>query len=207
MGDDYGPKLVAPRPISVEELLASSQAIAVPGQRTTALAALRLLSGSEALRVEVVPFDQIIDEVLAGRFAAGLVIHEGQLTFAEAGLHLVVDLGHWWRQEHELPLPLGLNAIRRDLELRHGSGTLAEITSIQRCSVAYALRHREESVRYALQFARGLDATVADQFISMYVNAWTLDFGATGRRAVREFLAALHRAGLVDDPGGIDFIE
>lgn len=206
MGDAYGPKLVAKTPTSISKLLESRATVAVPGERTSALATLLLIAGSETLRWQAVPFDQIIDRVNQGEFAAGLVIHEGQLTFEQSGLHQVLDVGQWWWEQHQLPLPLGCNAIHRELESRHGAGTLARITRLLRSSVEHALAHREQSVAYASQFARGCSLPQADRFIEMYVNKWTLDFGPAGEHAVRSFLTALHRQGLVPNPEPIDFI-
>ena len=207
LGDGYGPKLVASRPATPEELVASGATIAIPGRRTTAFLAASLRLGPGAFRFAAVPFDEIIDRVRSGDFDAGVVIHEGQLTFADAGLHLVVDLGAWWRDETSQLLPLGANAIRRDLEDQHGPGTLAEITRTLRRSVEHALAHREASLDYALGFARGIESSVADRFVEMYVNAWTLDYGPDGRAAVRSLLRRAHQAGLVPDPGEVDFVE
>ena len=206
LGDAYGPKLVSKRPMSADDLRSPDVVLAVPGLRTTAFAVVSLLLGGRAFRHEVVPFDEIIGRVAAGEYAAGLVIHEGQLTYEDAGLHLIEDLGAWWSREHGVPLPLGVNAIRRDLEPRHGAGTLGEVTGLLRRSVEYALAHREESLAHALAFARGMAAEVADEFVRLYVNRWTVDFGPSGRGAVRTLLGALHRAGLAPDPGEIAFV-
>lgn len=206
LGQGYGPKLVAGQPATLAALAAEDPLIAVPGLRTSAFGTLSLMLGAATFRHEVVAFDEIIGRVAAGEFDAGLVIHEGQLTFEEAGLHLVEDLGAWWGRRHGLPLPLGVNAIRRDLERRFGEGTLATVTATLRRSVEYALAHRAESIRYALEFARDMGRDLADEFVSMYVNRWTLDFGDDGRQAVRLFLGELHRAGLAPDPGVVDFV-
>jgi 1,4-dihydroxy-6-naphthoate synthase len=206
LGDAFGPKLVAKRPMTIEQLKSSGNIIAVPGTRTSAFAVACLLLGGGGFRHEVIPFDEIIQRVAEGAFDAGLVIHEGQFTFEQAGLHLIEDLGAWWSGRHGLPLPLGVNAIRRDLDERYGRGTLTEVTTLLRRSVEYALAHREESLAYALGFARGIPAEVADEFIGMYVNRWTIDFGPTGRRAVQVLLESLHEAGLAPDPGAVDFV-
>ena len=154
-----------------------------------------------------VPFDAIIPKVVAGEYTAGIVIHEGQLTFGAAGLHLIEDLGAWWWRRHALPIPLGVNAIWRDLEEAHGPGTGSEVTAILKRSVEHALEHREASVRYALAFARDMGAQLADRFIEMYVNEWTLDFGPTGRRSVGVFLEELHAAGLSPAPNLVEFVS
>lgn len=201
MGDDYGPMVVAKRPMSVEEL--RGRTIAVPGLMTTAFLTLQLLLGRGGFKHKVVVFDRILDEVASGGSEAGLIIHEGQLTFEKQGLHLVVDLGKWWLARTGLPLPLGGNAIRRDL----GAAACKQITRIIRDSIQYGLDHREEAVKYALQFGRGLDNALADRFVGMYVNKWTLDYGQRGREAVRRLLGDATRAGLTPESGEIDFVE
>jgi len=206
MGDQYGPKLVTREQMAVDDLHDEAITIAVPGERTSAFATLNLLLGPGCFRYEPIAFDRIIDEVASGRFDAGVVIHEGQLTFKEAGLYLAEDLGRWWHEQHGLPLPLGINTIRRDLEDEHGPGTLGEICSMLLASVEYALDHREASVRYALPFARGMTAEDADAFVKLYVNQLTLDFGERGRRAVDVFLSSCAAAGLLPDAGELDFI-
>ena len=197
LGDAYGPKVVAREPMSVQQLRALSGPIAIPGVRTSAYGALSLLRHPRPVKYDILPFEQIIDRVADGSFEAGVVIHEGQLTFEEAGLHLVVDLGQWWSHETGLPLPLGVNTVRRDLESRHGTGALQHIADMLRRSVVAALENRRQSIEYAMRFGRGLDPDRTDQFVEMYVNAWTLDFGDRGRQAVRTFLGQLRRAGLV----------
>jgi 1,4-dihydroxy-6-naphthoate synthase len=181
--------------------------VAVPGVHTSAFAAASLMLGPGSFPFSVVPFDDIVQQVAAGEYEAGLVIHEGQLTYVEAGLRLIVDLGAWWHQQHGLPLPLGGNVIQRDLENRFGPGALGEIASYLRQSVEYALQHREESLEYAAGFARGTDAALTDEFVDMYVNTWTLDFGPVGREALSRFLGALQEAGLAPDAGPIDFVR
>jgi len=195
MGDDYGPIVVAKQGRPVESL--GDQPIAVPGTWTSAFLALRLRLGRDFPFV-VVPFDQILEAVSRGRFdgeeiGAGLVIHEGQLTYHDSNLELVEDLGKWWKADTGLPLPLGANALRRDL----GTQTMADVHRLLKTSIQYGLEHRRDALEYALQFGRGLDADSADRFVGMYVNDWTLDFGEAGRRAVRLLLERGHRAGVV----------
>jgi 1,4-dihydroxy-6-naphthoate synthase len=210
VGDGYGPKLVARRQLSLVDLNRPDIRIAIPGTHTTAFTTLCLALGSRPPGATVVPFEQIIDRVAGsggGDFDAGLVIHEGQLTFERSGLRLILDLGAWWRQTTATLLPLGVNALRRDLETLHGRGTLTEITATLRASIEHAMHHREHSVSYAMQFARGMSSALADEFIGLYVNRWTLDFADDGRRAVQLFLDRAHRAGLLPDPGVVDFIQ
>lgn len=206
MGDGYGPKIVARAATTVDDLRRGDAVLAVPGRRTSAFAAASLLIGPGAFRFKEAPFEQIIDLVVAGEFAAGLVIHEGQLTYGECGLHLVADLGQWWTARTGLPLPLGLNAIRRDLDRVHGPGTIAEVAATLARSVRFALDHRPQALRYAIQFGRDVSETLADRFVGLYVNQRTLDFGPEGREAVRRFLAEAASAGLVDESGEIDFV-
>jgi 5,8-dihydroxy-2-naphthoate synthase len=200
MGDKYGPMVVAKRPMSIDEL--KTRRIAVPGTLTTAFLTLRLLLGSEFV-YEVVPFDQIIPAVAAGTFEAGLIIHEGQLTFQNQGLHLIVDLGVWWQQRTGLPLPLGGNVVRRDL----GEETMRLISKLLKQSIQYALDHRQDALHYALKYARDMDIALADKFVGMYVNEWTLDYGARGRAAVRRLLEEAHRAGVLPAPVAVEFVE
>lgn len=195
MGDNYGPMVVARQAMTLEDL--AGKTIAVPGTLTTAFLALRLYLGAEFKHV-VVPFDQIIEVVAAGEFNgqaidAGLIIHEGQLTFGDSNLQLVVDLGQWWMQETGLPLPLGANGIRKDL----GDEAIREVTRLLKESIRYGLEHRQAALDYALGFGRGLDHAKADQFVGMYVNDWTLDFGDRGRQAVAELLRRGHAAGVL----------
>ncbi|HRP63010.1 MAG TPA: ABC transporter substrate-binding protein [Phycisphaerales bacterium] len=196
MGEAYGPKLVARSPLTVKALRESKPLIAIPGERTSAFAALCMMLGRDSFRHEVVPFETIIDHVAAGGFDAGLVIHEGQLTFCDAGLHLVQDMGAWWTAKTNLPMPLGINAIRRDLDAHHGEGTIAAVCDLLLQSVRYALAHRDDSIRYALRYARGMSHELADEFVGLYVNKRTIDFGETGREAVRVFLSECCRIGL-----------
>ena len=201
MGDNYGPMVVTRSAMSIDDL--RGKTIAIPGKMTTAFLTLQLLLGPEAFEPRVVMFDQIPDEVAEGRVDAGLLIHEGQLTYGAHGLQLVVDLGKWWKQRTDLPLPLGGNLIRRDL----GESACREITRILKQSIKYSLDHREPAVEYALKFGRGLDKSLADKFVGMYVNQWTLDYGDRGREAVRRLLREGTEAGLVPAVGEIDFVE
>ena len=200
MGDGYGPLVVAREDVPIDWL--RGKRIAVPGEMTTAFLALNLLLGKGAFEHEVVMFDRILDHVAAGRADAGLIIHEGQLTYQNQELHNVVDLGVWWQGQTGLPLPLGGNAIRRDL----GAAAMSEIAAILRRSIEYSLEHRAEAIEHVLQYARDMGRDLADRFVGMYVNEWTIDYGERGRRAVRELLARARRAGLVPDPGTIEFI-
>src|SRR5256886_9591775 len=180
VGEGYGPMIVSPRPFTQLEI--KDKRIAVPGTLTTAYLALQLFA--PGIETEVVPFDEIIPQVLQGKYEAGLIIHEGQVTYDRSGLHRVVDLGKWWQTVTGLPLPLGGNAIRRSL----GPETMASVTQALRESIQYAIDHREEALSYAMQFARDLDTQLADKFVGMYVNERTLDYGDDGREAVRRLL-------------------
>lgn len=183
-GEGYGPIVVSPRPLSLDELRQIE--IVVPGRLTTAYLVLRLALG-DTVRVRELPFDEILDEVLSGRAGAGLLIHEGQLTYAEAGLEKLLDLGVWWQDKTGLPLPLGLVAARRDLE------RLGDISAVLGEAIQVGLDHRDEAMQYAMSFGRGIDAGTADEFVAMYVNELTQDMGERGRAAVAELLA---RAGV-----------
>jgi len=200
MGDRYGPMVVARRPLTVDQL--NGLTIAVPGTLTTAFLALRLLLKRD-FPYDVVPFDQIIPAVAAGKYEAGLIIHEGQLTFQNQGLQLVVDLGVWWQEATGLPLPLGGNVVRRDL----GDATIRQISRLLKESIRYSLAHRSEALDYALQYARDMDKALADQFVGMYVNDWTLDYGPRGREAVKRLLAEGHKAGIIPNPVDVEFVE
>jgi 1,4-dihydroxy-6-naphthoate synthase len=200
MGDRYGPMVVSRRPLTVEEL--KKVQIAVPGTLTTAFLALRLLL-PQGFAHEVVPFDQIIGAVAAGKFDAGLIIHEGQLTFKNQGLPLVVDLGVWWMERTGLPLPLGGNVVRRDL----GEQTMRDISRLIKESIRYSLAHRQDALSYALQYARDMTRELADKFVGMYVNDWTLDYGPRGREAVRRLLDEGHRAGVIPHAVAVEFVE
>jgi 1,4-dihydroxy-6-naphthoate synthase len=201
MGDRYGPRLVARRPVQDDpKAAARGRRIAVPGRLTTAFLALRLWQPD--FEPVVTPFDQIEDAVLAGAVDAGLLIHEGQLTYARRGLHLWVDLGDWWHGETGLPLPLGGNAIRRAL----GAELMRAVSQDLRASIDYGLHHREDALRYALRFARGLDYATTDAFVRMYVTQLTLDYGDRGRRAVTTLLQRGASAGLIP-PTQVSFVE
>ncbi len=195
MGERYGPMVVARENISLEELAQTT--IAVPGTLTTAYLTLRMCLDTDFRHVEV-PFDQILDVVVAGEYenepiGAGLIIHEGQLTYASQNLKMIVDMGQWWFDQTGLPLPLGANAIRKDL----GPEVIHDVQRLLLESIRYGLEHREEALAYALGFGRGLDHSNADQFVEMYVNDWTLDFGPQGRQAVAELLKRGHAAGVI----------
>src|SRR5712672_2116070 len=199
VGDGYGPMIVSPRPFSQTEI--KKIKIAVPGKLTTAYLALMLFA--PGIEVEVVPFDQIIPQVLEGRYEAGLIIHEGQLTYSKAGLQRVVDMGKWWQHMTGLPLPLGGNAIRRSL----GPELMLSVSHALRESIQYALDNREEALAYAMQFARDLDTPSADKFVGMYVNERTLDYGPDGREAVRRLLDMGYSAGIIPRKATVEFIE
>ena len=198
VGEGYGPMIVSPRPFTASEV--KTHKIAVPGTLTTAYLALQLFA--PGVETEVVPFDQIIPQVLEGKYEAGLIIHEGQLTYDKSGLHRVVDLGKWWGKVTGLPLPLGGNAIRRAL----GPELMLAVTAALRESIQYGLDHREEALAYAMQFARDLDSQSADKFVGMYVNERTLDYGADGREAVRRLLDMGHKAGIIGPEARIDWV-
>ena len=205
MGDRYGPMVVARQPLAVADL--RDLTIAVPGTLTSAYLALRLCLGVDFRHV-VVPFDQIIDAVETGRFEdqpldAGLIIHEGQLTYGDRGLRLVLDMGVWWHDETGLPLPLGANALRKDL----GAQTNHQVHRLLLESIRYALDNRTEALDYAMQFGRDLDRARSDRFVGMYVNEWTLDFGPRGREAVALLLARGHEEGIIPKLVAPEFIE
>ena len=207
MGEGYGPKLVSTKPCSVDDLCRQAPRIAIPGLRTTAALTLGLrLRGHDWEPVEV-PFDEVPDHVLAGEVDAGVVIHEGQLTFESDGLHLVEDLGAWWGGHAGGPLPLGLNLVRSDLEDLHGEGTLEEIAGLLEASVRHALDHRETSIEYAMRFGRGIPAEIADRFVELYVNRLTIDAGDAGRQAIERLLGEAAEAGLLPSIGAISFLR
>ena len=207
MGDKYGPMVVAKKAIALADLPTTT--FAIPGTMTTAFLTLQLLledlqpGSSKKLKYEIVPFDQILDYVAAGKAEAGLIIHEGQLTFQNQGLQLIVDLGVWWQEKTGLPLPLGGNVVRRDL----GDATIREVSRLLKESIQYGLNHRKEALDHALHYARDMDVGLADKFVGMYVNDWTLDYGPRGREAVRRLLAEGHRAGLIPNPVDVQFVE
>jgi 1,4-dihydroxy-6-naphthoate synthase len=199
MGSGYGPVVVAKERLSLDELRETE--IVVPGKLTTAFLVLKMALGGE-FQCRVLPFDEILPVVASGAARAGLLIHEGQLTYRDEGLQKCLDLGEWWLLETGLPLPLGVNTIRRDL----GEAT-REISEILRASIEAALEHREEALEYALGFGRGLDGERGDRFIGMYVNELTRDYGDEGRQAVRELLARAEAVGAYDEPVRIQFVE
>jgi 1,4-dihydroxy-6-naphthoate synthase len=198
MGAGYGPIVVARGPLSVEGL--REVEIAIPGTMTTAFLVLRMAIGD--FRYRELPFDQILDEVSEGRADAGLLIHEGQLTYPDLGLTKVIDLGEWWLLETGLPLPLGVNVARRDL----GEEPLRELSAVLRESIQAGLDNRQEAMRYALRFGRGLDGELADRFVGMYVNELTCDYGEEGRQAVAELLRRAEAIGVYGDPVKVEFV-
>jgi len=199
VGDGYGPMIVANRSFGLSEIKHAT--IAVPGTLTTAFLALKLFAPN--VETEVVPFDQIIPQILAGKYEAGLIIHEGQLTYGKAGLHRIVDMGKWWRDMTGLPLPLGGNAIRRDL----GRENIHNVSVALKQSIQYALDHRDEALEYAMQFARDLDTASADKFVGMYVNERTVDYGSDGREAVSRLLDMGHKAGIIPHAAKVDWMD
>ncbi|MFG0331870.1 MAG: menaquinone biosynthesis family protein [Maioricimonas sp. JB049] len=217
VGDNYGPMVVTREPMGIDDL--KGKTIAVPGTLTTAFLGLNLCLGGRpkgehspqnlhsegdagVFRYVVHPFDEILNVVERGEADAGLIIHEGQLTYADQGLNLVVDLGQWWFEETGLPLPLGGNVIRKDL----GQPAMDEVTALLKQSIQYGLDHRQEALEYAMQYGRNLDPAKADKFVGMYVNDWTLDFGERGRKAVATLLERGHEAGIIPKPVELEFI-
>jgi 1,4-dihydroxy-6-naphthoate synthase len=196
-GEGYGPMLVAPRKVPLTQI--PRLRIAIPGTLTTAYLTLKLFAPD--IKTTVVPFDKIIPAVVSGEYDAGLLIHEGQLTYGNDGLQKILDLGAWWRTETGLPLPLGGNAIRRAL----GKKTIAATTQAVHDSIQYALDHRDAAINYAMQFARDLDPALANRYIGMYVNQRTLDLGDDGREAIRRILAMGHERGIIPHAANVDF--
>jgi 1,4-dihydroxy-6-naphthoate synthase len=199
MGSGYGPVAVSREPLSKEEL--REVEIVVPGTMTTAFLVLRLYLGD--FRYRVLPFDEILEAVRDGEADAGLLIHEGQLTYGAEGLQKVVDLGEWWLLETGLPLPLGVNVARRDL----GDERLRDLSAVLAESISAGLEHRKEAMEYALQFGRGLDFALGDRFVGMYVNELTQDYGDEGRAAVRELLRRGEAIGAFESPVHVDFVS
>ncbi len=192
MGDGYGPRLVAKTPAAGDVASAlRGRLVAIPGERTTAALALKLLCPT--VRTLLVPFDQIEDAVLQGKADVGLLIHEGQLTYADRGLHLWLDLGAWFKQRTGLPLPLGGNVVRKDL----GEALVKQVSRDLRASIVYGLAHRASALEHAQQYARGLDSARTDTFVGMYVNDYTVDYGPTGRAAVQRLMDEAHAARLI----------
>jgi 1,4-dihydroxy-6-naphthoate synthase len=196
IGSGYGPIVVSREPLSLEELAQTE--IVVPGRLTTAFLVLRMALGDFPYRA--VPFEEILEEVRSGDARAGLVIHEGQLTYADSGLAKSLDLGEWWLLETGLPLPLGVNTVRRDVE------RAADVSEVLRESIQAGLAHRDEAIQYSLGFARGLDTDTAERFVSMYVNELTCDYGDEGRQAVEELLRRASELGVYDEPARVDFV-
>jgi 1,4-dihydroxy-6-naphthoate synthase len=199
MGDRYGPTLITREPATLDDM--RDRTIAVPGRLTTAFLTLQLCLGKDVPHT-VMPFDQILPAVAEGRADSGLIIHEGQLYYSERGLHKVVDLGQWWYEQTGMPLPLGGNVVRKDL----GEALVNQVARLLRESIVYALAHREEALAYALGYARDLDPALADRFVGMYVNDWTVDYGPRGRDAVRTLLSRAWEAGLVPAPVDVEFV-
>ncbi|MCA9793496.1 MAG: ABC transporter substrate-binding protein [Candidatus Eremiobacteraeota bacterium] len=198
LGQGYGPIFVTRPGVDAEEAFAGP--VAVPGELTTAFLVARLYAGD--FPYKVVPFDQILETVRSGQASAGLVIHEGQLTYADEGLELLVDLGKWWQEQTQLPLPLGVTIVQRSL----GPERIAQVADILDRSIRYGLEHRDEALDYALQWGRGLDKDTCDRFVEMYVNDTTLDFGQAGRAAVRELFSRGHAAGIIPKSVEVDFV-
>jgi len=199
MGDRYGPLVVANGPLDMLDL--KGRKIAIPGKMTSAYLTCSLFQPD--FEAVVIPFDQIIDYVKSGKAEAGLIIHEGQLTYAESGLHKVVDLGEWWYHETGLPLPLGGNVIRRDL----GIEKMKKVTRLVQQSIRYSLDNRPPALDYAMIYARDMETEIADQFVGMYVNDYTLDYGESGRAGVRELLRRGYEAGIITQSVDIEFVQ
>jgi 1,4-dihydroxy-6-naphthoate synthase len=199
MGDGYGPMLVSRTPMSHDDV--ENKRIAIPGMMTSAYLALKLYQPN--FEPVVVPFDQIGEAVLGGDVEAGLLIHEGQLTYKDDGLHLVADMGAWWMEKTGLPLPLGGNVIRKDMPRE----VQKKVSRHLRQSIAYGLDHRKSALDHAMRFARGLDRSKADTFVGMYVNDWTLDYGKRGREAIRLFLDEGVKCGVITHPVTVEFVD
>ncbi len=191
IGDKYGPMIVARKELSIPEL--KTARIAVPGKLTTAYLTMQMWQ--PGLEIEVIPFDHIIEAVLSGRVDAGLIIHEGQLTYAQSGLKKIVDLGEWWFAETGLPLPLGGNVVRKDL----GMPLIKQVTELFRNAIKYSLEHRPEALEYAMTFARDMQKDLADKFVGMYVNDLTVDYGTRGRAAVDELFKRAYEKGVLKE--------
>ncbi|HZN05564.1 MAG TPA: MqnA/MqnD/SBP family protein [Pyrinomonadaceae bacterium] len=198
IGDNYGPIVVSREPASPEDI--PNLRIAIPGKLTSAFLALRLFNAD--FKYEVVEFDKIIDAVQKGFCDAGLLIHEGQLFYQQKGLHKVLDLGEWWHERHGLPLPMGGNAIRREL----GAEVIREVSQLLRESIRYSLNNREDALQYALQFARDMDPALADRFVGMWVNELTLDYTERGREGVRRLLEEGFERGIIPHKVPVDFV-
>ena len=199
IGDNYGPVVVSREPATPEDI--PNLKIAIPGKLTSAFLALRIFNSD--FRYEVVPFDKIIDAVQEGRCDAGLLIHEGQQFYQQKGLYKVLDLGEWWHEKHGLPLPMGGNAIRRDL----GAARIREVSQLLRESINYSLTHRDDALQYAMQFARDMEPELADRFVAMWVNDLTLDYTERGREAVRRLLDEGFKRQIIPHPVQVDFVD
>ncbi len=199
VGENYGPMIISPKPLTLDEV--RKVKIAVPGTLTTAYLTLKLFAPE--VETEVVPFDQIIPQVLEGKYDAGLIIHEGQLTYSHSGLHKIIDLGIWWREQTGMPLPLGGNAIRRSL----GPDVIHTVTVALRNSIQFGLDHRKDALAHAMQYARDLDPELANQFVGMYVNERTLNYGPDGQEAIRKLLQMGHERGIIPHAVKVDFVE
>ncbi len=199
VGEGYGPMIVTAKAMTLDEV--KDKIVAVPGTMTTAYLALKLFA--PGIQTEVVPFDEIIPAVVSGRYEAGLIIHEGQLSYSRVGLHKIFDCGKWWKDMTGLPLPLGGNAIRREL----GPELITSINQALRDSIQYSLDNRDEALNYAMQFARDLDKQLANRFVGMYVNERTLDYGVDGREAVSRLLTMGYNAGVITTEPKIDFVD
>ncbi len=197
MGDGYGPLLISREPMSISEL--RQVTIAIPGTMTTAYLALRLFLGEA--RTVVIPFDKIMDAVANREVEAGLLIHEGQLTYVKHGFNKIADLGEWWKSETGLPLPLGGNAIKKSL----GPELIAKVSDLLRESIQYGLDHRQPAVRHSMKYGRGMEEALTDEFVGMYVNDYTIDYGESGREAVRLLLERAHQAGIIPEPVQLEF--
>ena len=199
IGDNYGPIVVSREAATADDI--PNLKIAIPGKLTSAFLALRIFNSD--FQYEVVPFDKIIDAVKDGTCDAGLLIHEGQLFYESKGLHKVLDLGEWWHQQHGLPLPMGGNAIRRDL----GDARIREVSKLLRESINYSLTHRDDALQYAMQFARDMEPELADRFVAMWVNDLTLDYTDRGRKAVRRLLEEGYKKNIIPHPVKVDFVD
>ena len=199
IGDNYGPIVVSKEPATPEDI--PNLKIAIPGKLTSAFLALRIFNSE--FKYEVVAFDKIIDAVQSGKCDAGLLIHEGQLFYQAKGLHKVLDLGEWWHEKHGLPLPMGGNAIRRDL----GADRIREVSQLLRESINYSLNNRDDALQYAMQFARDMDPELADRFVAMWVNDLTLDYTERGREAVRRLLDEGFQRGIIPHAVAVDFVD
>ncbi len=198
-GDGVGPIVVAKKKMDIGEV--ADDRIGVPGTMTSAYLLLKLLLMN--FKFEVIPFDKIMDAVLSGQVEAGLLIHEGQITFQKLGLHKIIDLGVWWKEDMKLPVPLGVNGIRKDL----GKPLMKKIDVLVKQSIQYALTHRDEAVEYSMKYGRGMDSGMTDKFVGMYVNKWTVDMGADGRESIKQLLTRGYHAALLPKPVHLEFVE